>query len=76
MTDKSVLLERLEKARAAKAAKAGPPKYAMYSEHVVNLPDDDPLSLKTVRGWIKEVQSQITAFRNQWKGVIKKHRQR
>lgn len=72
MTDKSVLLERLEKARAAKAAKAGPPKYAMYSEYVVNLPDDDPLSLKTVRGWIKEVQSQITAFRNQWKAGDKK----
>jgi hypothetical protein len=72
MTDKKVLLERLEKARAAKAAKSGPPKYSMYSKHVVNLPDDDPLSLKTVRGWIKEVQSQISAFRHQWRGGDKK----
>ncbi len=72
MTDKEVLLERLEKARAAKAAKAGPPKYSMYSKHVVSLPDDDPLSLKTVRGWIKEVQSQISAFRHQWRAGDKK----
>lgn len=72
MTERAVLLERLEKARAAKAAKSGSPKYSMYSEYVVNLPDDDPLSLKTVRGWIKEVQSQISAYRTAWKGGDKK----
>tara|TARA_R100001460_G_scaffold4800_2_gene13491 strand:- start:12435 stop:12947 length:513 start_codon:yes stop_codon:yes gene_type:complete len=72
MTDKQVLIERLEKAREAKAAKAGPPKYSMYSKHVVDLPEDDPLSLKTVRGWIKEVQSQISAYRTAWKGGDKK----
>ena len=72
MVDKAVLIKRLEKARAAKAAKSGPPKYEMYSEYVVNLPDDDPLSLKTVRGWIKEVKEHISGWRHAWKAGDKK----
>ena len=64
---KAVLVERLAKARAAKAEKSGPPKYAMYSEHVVSLPDDHPLSLKTVKGWLKEAKSTAAVHKKNWR---------
>ena len=56
--EQKALEERLAKARAAKEAKRGKPKYSMYSKYVVDLPDDDPLSLKNVRVWIKEAKAQ------------------
>ncbi len=69
---KAVLVERLAKARAAKAEKSGPPKYAMYSEHVVSLPDDHPLSLKTVKGWLKEAKSTAAVHKKNWRYGDKK----
>tara|TARA_R110000822_G_scaffold140325_8_gene278053 strand:+ start:3121 stop:3612 length:492 start_codon:yes stop_codon:yes gene_type:complete len=69
---KAVLIERLAKARAAKAEKSGPPKYQMYSEYVVNLPDDDPLSLVTVKGWLKEAKTTAAGYKKAWKYGDKK----
>ena len=70
--EKAVLTERLAKARAIKAEKAGPPKYSMYSEYVVNLPDDDPLSLKIVKGWLKEAKATAAIHKKNWKYGDKK----
>ena len=70
--EQKVLEERLAKAREVKAAKRGKPKYSMYAKSVVELPDDDPLSLKNVREWIKEAKSQAAAFKKQWKYGDKK----
>ena len=70
--EQKVLEERLAKAREGKAAKRGKPKYSMYAKSVVELPDDDPLSLKNVREWIKEAKSQAAAFKKQWKYGDKK----
>lgn len=53
-------LDNLAKARAAKAAK-NPPSYKMYADSVVALPDDDELSLKNVRAWIKTAKEHKAA---------------
>jgi hypothetical protein len=49
---KKQAVERLAKARAKRAA-ANPPTYKNIAPSVVALPDDAPLSLVTVRKWIK-----------------------
>jgi hypothetical protein len=70
--EQKALEERLAKARAAKEAKRGKPKYSMYSPLVVELPDDDPLSLKNVREWIKEAKATAAAFKKQYRYGDKK----
>lgn len=52
----------LEKARAAR----GPSKNSNYAEEVRILPDDDPLSLKNVKQWIK-TQKEIFASMKSFK---------
>jgi hypothetical protein len=66
---KEVLVARLAEARKKK----GPPKYVHYAESVVALDDDHPLSLVTVRGWIKEVKEHAKAAHQDFKwGTDKK----
>lgn len=59
---KEAAAENLRKAREAK----GPSKNSQYAENVRLLPDDDPLSLRTVQGWIK-VQKEILSSMKGWK---------
>ena len=55
--------ERLKKAREAKA----PPKYVTVHPSVRELPDDDTLSLKNVRGWIKKNKEERQRLRTMLK---------
>jgi hypothetical protein len=57
---KAAAVERLAKARASK----GPSQNKMISEHVRNLPDDNPLSLVNVRAWIKENKELLKSIRD------------
>ena len=52
---KAAAVERLRKAREAKAA-ANPTKPANVCDHVLNLPEDHYLSYVKVKGWIKSNQ--------------------
>lgn len=56
---KAAATERLAKARANR----GPSQNKMIDEHVRNLPEDNPLSLKNVRSWIKENKELLTAIK-------------
>lgn len=57
---KQAARERLEKARANR----GPSQNKMIAENVRNLPDDNALSLKNVRGWIKENKELLSSLRS------------
>jgi len=56
---KAAAVERLAKARANR----GPAKNSQVDETVRNLPEDNPLSMKNVRSWIKENKELLTAIR-------------
>lgn len=57
---KKAAVERLAKARENR----GPSQNKMIDEHVRNLPDDNPLSLKNVREWIKENKQLLSSIRS------------
>jgi hypothetical protein len=59
--------ERLAKARAAKA----PAEYKSIAPSVVALPEDDPFSLKSVRGWIKTQKELLSAARKNVRQKVK-----
>jgi len=59
---KAKAAENLAKARAAR----GPSQNSQYAEEVRNLPDEDPLSLKNVKQWLK-TQKEIFASMKAWK---------
>ena len=56
---KAAAVERLAKARANR----GPAKNSQVDETVRNLPEDNPLSMKNVRSWIKENKELLTAIK-------------
>lgn len=57
---KQAAIDRLAKARAAR----GPSENKQIDEYVRNLPDDNPLSLKNVRQWIKDNKELLSAIRS------------
>jgi len=57
---KAAAVERLRKARENK----GPSENKLIDETVRNLPDDNPLSLKNVREWIKENKALLSSIRS------------
>lgn len=57
---KQEAVARLRKARESK----GPSENKLIDEHVRNLPDDNPLSLKNVREWIKENKILLSSIRS------------
>ena len=57
---KQAARDRLAKARANR----GPSQNKLIAENVRNLPDDNPLSLKSVRGWIKENKDLLQAIKS------------
>lgn len=59
--------ERLAKARAAKA----PAEYKSIAPSVVALPEGDPFSLKSVRGWIKTQKELLSAARKNVRQKVK-----
>jgi hypothetical protein len=64
---KLALVERLAKAREKKLASQGGPKYTQYHESIRNLPEEHPLSIKKVVGWVKsnkQLLSSMRAFKN------------
>jgi hypothetical protein len=56
---KAAAVERLAKARANR----GPAKNSQVDETVRNLPEDNPLSMKNVRSWIKENKEMLSAIK-------------
>jgi thioesterase domain-containing protein len=72
MTDeqKAAAAERLAAARE-KRAQENPPKYKNISPEVLALPDDDPLSIKNVREWIKTQKDLLSAARRDERAGIK-----
>lgn len=56
---KKAAAERLAAARKNR----GPSQNKMIDEHVRNLPDDNPLSLKNVREWIKENKQLLSSIK-------------
>jgi hypothetical protein len=66
---KKAAAERLEKAREARMAKAGAPK--SVAAEVLAKPDDDNLSLKNVRQWIKVQKDVISSLRRDVKAGLK-----
>lgn len=62
MTDeqKQAARDRLAKARANR----GPSQNKMIAENVRMLPDDNPLSLKNVKSWIKENKDLLSAIKS------------
>lgn len=56
--------ERLAKARE-KRLKENPPKHVSIHESIRNLPDDDPLSPKKVRQWIKTQKDLRTSYKRE-----------
>lgn len=56
---KKAAAERLAVARKNR----GPSQNKMIDEHVRNLPDDNPLSLKNVREWIKENKQLLSSIK-------------
>jgi len=57
---KQAARERLAKARKARKANVS---YVTVDDTVRNLPDDDPLSLKNVRAWIKSNEQLLKAIK-------------
>lgn len=57
---KKAAVDRLAKARAAK----GPSTNSLIDKSVRNLPDEHPLSLNNVRGWIKENKELLSSIRS------------
>ena len=66
---KAAAAERLAKARANKRKTAGPPKNVHPS--VVALPDGNPLSLQSVRGWIKHNKELLSEERRAARAGVK-----
>lgn len=66
---KAAAVERLAKARAARSAAAGAPANVHHS--VIALPEDDPLSHKNVREWIKNTREKIKAERVNLRAGVK-----
>ena len=52
-------------------AKRKPPKLANVHPSVLELPDDDPFSLVSVRGWIKSNKEKLTGARQEEKSGMK-----
>ena len=67
---KAAAAERLAVARE-KRAKANPPKYTNIHPTVVALPDDNPLSMKSVQGWIKTQKELLSIARGDIRRKIK-----
>lgn len=59
---KQAAAERLAAARAARQS-ANPPEYKNIHESVLKREESDSLSLKSVRGWIKNTKERISAER-------------
>lgn len=57
---KAAAVARLAKARENR----GPSQNKLIAEEVRNLPDENPLSLKNVRSWIKENKELLTAIKS------------
>lgn len=57
---KAAAVARLAKARESR----GPSQNKLIAEEVRNLPDENPLSLKNVRSWIKENKELLTAIKS------------
>lgn len=66
---KKAAAERLAKAREARQAKSGPPKNV--HPEVLALPDEDKLSLKNVRSWIKTQKDLLAAARRDERANVK-----
>lgn len=66
---KQAAAERLAKARAARQEKVGPPKNV--SPDVLALKDEDTLSLKNVRQWIKTQKELLAAARRDERANVK-----
>ena len=66
---KAAAVERLAAARAKRAAKSGPPKN--IHPDVLALPDDDTLSVKNVRSWIKTQKDLLSAARQEVRADVK-----
>lgn len=66
---KAAAAERLAKARAKKQAEQGAPKN--IHPDVLALPDDDALSLKNVREWIKTQKDLLSAARAELRAGVK-----
>jgi len=66
---KAAAAERLAKAREARLAKQGGPKGV--APEVLALDDDNPLSLKSVRGWIKTQKDLLSAARRDERANVK-----
>ena len=62
LEQKKAAAERLAAARA-KRLKNNPPQYLSIHEDVRNIPDDNPLSLKSVKSWIKINKELRTAIK-------------
>ena len=66
---KAAAVERLAKARAARQANQGPPKNV--HPDVLALSDDDTLSLKNVREWIKTQKEMLASVRGDVRADVK-----
>lgn len=66
---KAAAAERLAKAREKKMEEQGPPK--SVHPDVLAKPDDDPLSLKNVREWIKTQKDLLSSLRRDAKADVK-----
>lgn len=65
MTDeqKAALVERLAKARAAK----GTPQYKGVHQSVLDLPEEDPHSYKSIKRWIKTNKDLASSLSRDWR---------
>jgi hypothetical protein len=63
--------ERLEKARAARAAKNPDYGHSGIHESLRNLPDDYPITPKKVKGWIKTQKELVSMERKNEKADVK-----
>jgi hypothetical protein len=59
---KAAAVERLAKARAARAA-ANPPQYKNIHPSVLSLSEEDTLCMKNVKGWIKSNRERLSVER-------------
>lgn len=62
---KAAAVERLAKARAARAMKdSDGPKYTQYAPEIVALPDEHPLSLKNTKAYLKAAQQVVDSIKS------------
>jgi len=67
---KAAAVERLAKARAARQA-ANPPEYKNVHPSVLEKDDEDTLSFKNVREWIKYQKEMLSAARQELRSGVK-----